>query len=154
MTFRILWFFHFMSLQNDKGCLSRHLFHIYMNTDINNTHTLCTGSQSQTQHDWIFCVFSRAGETLCPWGKSNTRLAGWLYTQRPPRHLLNLPFLPWRCVNWILCVYTHHFAGNWDFSGRVPSSFVNTHTHVQQDTHDQKWKEQGVLMLIRSGKFH
>lgn len=38
--------------------------------------------------------------------------SGWLTV--PTSNLLNLPFLPQRCVNWILYVYTHHFAGNWD----------------------------------------
>lgn len=46
----------------------------------------------------------------------------------PPRHLLNLPFLPQRRVNWILCVCTHHFAGNWDLF--VCVVFFREHTRA------------------------
>lgn len=66
---------------------------------------------SQTQHDWIFlCVFWCRGNTASL--REIKQLSGRLTV--PPCRLLNLPFPPrWR-ADWILCVYAHHVAGNWD----------------------------------------
>lgn len=76
---QIMILFDILSLWNDRRCHSP-----FIKTDINgNTHTL-THTQSFDQRSvpdttWLdfLCVF-RAGETLCPWGKSKSRLACWL----------------------------------------------------------------------------
>lgn len=122
MTGCILLLF-FLKFSFDKGCQSRKDRH-------KQQHTHCwssTGSQSQTQHDWIFlCFFSCRGNIV---SLREIKHSSGLLTV-PPRHLLNLPFLPRRCVNWILCVYAHHFAGNW---GSVGVRCRLSRTHVSRD---------------------
>ena len=150
----IIRLFYFLFVQNDKGCQSFPLFIYVKHADINNTRAYCVYLLRVPDTTWLnFCVCFLVQEKHCVLeGNQTVVWPGFLYTQRPPRHLLNLPLLsrilPRRCVIWTLCVYTLHFSENWDFSRRVLCSLVLSCTY-SPSTHEQVWKDQSVWMLIR-----